>query len=315
MSILARFKIITKILAVILMLAAIAGAVSWMGIQALGSLNARAEYMNAAAKRSLMAARSNQNVIALNRAEFRVALDPGPESREAVRKVIDEQMQMYQERIAEVGKTTDDKVRAMMPAIAQAMAEYKASLDNTLRLADATKDVKLAPETVQLRDNALKSRALSAQLQDRVRTAGDGLAERVDRLSREASEEYQTTSRLLMIVTVVGVLLGLAAGFLIAKFGIVNPIVSLKAVMEALAGNDLKAEVPGTDRRDEVGDMARTVEVFKKNGLEVEHLKMEQQASEKRAAEQRKADMIKLANDFEGAVGEIVETVSSSSTQ
>src|SRR5882757_1414603 len=44
-------------------------------------------------------------------------------------------------------------------------------------------------------------------------------------------------------------------------------------------------------------------------------MKDEQQATERRVAEQRKADMIKMADDFEGAVGEIVETVSSASTE
>jgi methyl-accepting chemotaxis protein len=105
------------------------------------------------------------------------------------------------------------------------------------------------------------------------------------------------------------------AGFLIGQFGIVKPVVLLKAVMEAFARNDLKAEVPGIERRDELGDMARTVEVFKKNGLEVERMRADQQVTEKRNAEQRKADMIKLADDFEGAVGEIIETVSSASTE
>ena len=55
--------------------------------------------------------------------------------------------------------------------------------------------------------------------------------------------------------------------------------------------------------------------VFKTNGLEIERLKVEQQATEQRTAEQRQADMSKLADDFEGAVGEIIETVSSASTE
>ena len=66
--------------------------------------------------------------------------------------------------------------------------------------------------------------------------------------------------------------------------GLSQPIGRLKTVMEVLARNDLGAEIPGTERRDELGDMARTVEVFKKNGLEVERLKEEQQAAEKLAA-------------------------------
>jgi methyl-accepting chemotaxis protein len=118
-----------------------------------------------------------------------------------------------------------------------------------------------------------------------------------------------------MLVAAGGILFGILAGYLIGQFGIVKPINLLKVVMEAFARNDLKADVPGIERRDELGDMARTVEVFKKNGLEVERMRGEQQAAEKRNAEQRKADMNKLADAFEGAVGEIIETVSSASTE
>ena len=106
------------------------------------------------------------------------------------------------------------------------------------------------------------------------------------------------------------------AGYLIGQFGIVRPINLLKAVMEAFARNDLKADVPGIERRDELGDMARTVEVFRTNGLEVERMRAEQQAAEKRNTEQRKADMHRLAGSTSsGAVGEIIETVSSASTE
>src|SRR5205823_9217831 len=74
-------------------------------------------------------------------------------------------------------------------------------------------------------------------------------------------------------------------------------------------------EVQGTDRRDEVGDVAKTALVFKENGLAKIRMEAEQKEMEKRSAQQRKADMIKLADQFEGAVGEIIETVSSASTE
>ena len=61
--------------------------------------------------------------------------------------------------------------------------------------------------------------------------------------------------------------------------------------------------------------MAGAVEVFKNNMIEAERLRAEQREAEKRQAEQRKADMHELADAFEGAVGEIVETVSSAATE
>jgi methyl-accepting chemotaxis protein len=119
----------------------------------------------------------------------------------------------------------------------------------------------------------------------------------------------------LYIIAVGGLLAGLGIALWIGVKGLARPITDLKTVMEAYSRNELTAAVPGIERRDEVGDMARTVEVFKTNAIEVERLKAGLEVTEKRAAEQRKIDMKKLADDFEGAVGEIIETVSSASTE
>jgi methyl-accepting chemotaxis protein len=315
MSLLARVKIITKILAVILLLGAVAVGTSWLGIRAMSSMNDDAETMTSSAKRALEAARASTSVMSLSSAEFQVALDPRPENRATVRKIVDEQMKLFKERFEDFGKTRDEKTRAMLPAIGDTMAAYEKSLQNTLRLADEASGVELAEHVERLRASAVNSQISANQLRAHMRTVVESLDDRVDAFARHASEEYRATSRQLTIVATIGILFGILAGYLIGQFGIVRPINLLKAVMEAFARNDLKADVPGLERRDELGDMARTVEVFKKNGLEVARLRTEQEASEKRLAEQRKADMNKLANDFEGAVGEIIEAVSQASTE
>ena len=73
--------------------------------------------------------------------------------------------------------------------------------------------------------------------------------------------------------------------------------------------------IPSLGRKDEVGEMADAVQVFKTNMIETERLRAEQSEIEARQAQQRRADMNKFAGDFEGAVGEIIETVSSASTE
>ena len=133
--------------------------------------------------------------------------------------------------------------------------------------------------------------------------------------SSDLSAEVNSTIRMLWVLSGLGLAAGLAAALWIGIMGLSRPIAVLKVVMEAFSNNKLTADVPGLERRDELGEMARTVEVFKKNGLEVERMRADQQVQEKRSAEQRKAEMIKLANDFEGAVGSIIETVSAASHQ
>jgi len=143
----------------------------------------------------------------------------------------------------------------------------------------------------------------------------DGFLANSAKVSDDLTETAGSAIRTLWLAGGIGLFIGLAAALFIGLKGLSQPIGQLKIVMEKLAGNDLKVEVPGISRRDEVGEMARAVEVFKKNGLEVERMRAGSVETEKRNAEQRKADMIKLANDFEGAVGEIIETVSSASTE
>ena len=315
MSVIARFKIITKIFVVLVLLSTIAGIISWLGIHALASLNEAADNMSFNARRALETARANQNVIALSRAEFRVALDPSLESRAAVHGVIDEQLKLFDERLKSIARSRDQQALNMLPGVKEAMAEYQRGLQNTLSLADRVKNQQLSEEASQLRDSAMKSRVASEKLQANVKALADRLIESVESSAKAATQEYETTSRLLIIVASFGIILGAVVGYLISQFGIVKPIVSLKTVMEALANNDLNANVPGIDRGDEVGEMARAVEVFKKNGLEVERMRAEQLEVERRNAQQRKADMITMADNFEAAVGEIIKTVSSASNE
>jgi methyl-accepting chemotaxis protein len=92
-------------------------------------------------------------------------------------------------------------------------------------------------------------------------------------------------------------------------------LAAMVSAMTRLAGGEMSAAIPGLGRRDEIGEMAGAVGVFKNNMVEAERLRAEQLEAEQRHAEQRKADMRELANAFEGAVGEIVETVSTAATE
>jgi methyl-accepting chemotaxis protein len=96
---------------------------------------------------------------------------------------------------------------------------------------------------------------------------------------------------------------------------VVKPLSGLRARMAALSTGELEAAVANTDRPDEIGEMARTIQVFKDAMIETGRLRVEQQEVERQQTQRRKADMNKLADQFESAVGQIIATVSSASTQ
>ena len=144
-----------------------------------------------------------------------------------------------------------------------------------------------------------------------VSETSQAVAKRKEAIDRDAKSATWT----VMGVSAGGLLLGIAIALFIGLKAMSQPIARLKLAMEGLARNDLKTEVPEKDRRDEIGDMAKTVEVFKTNALEVERLKAAQADIERQAVEQRRRDMVNLADGFERAVGEIIETVGSASTE
>jgi len=112
-----------------------------------------------------------------------------------------------------------------------------------------------------------------------------------------------------------GILAALAlCGWLMAQ-GLVRPVRSLTAAMAALASGNTSVAVPAMERRDEIGGMARAVDVFKKSMIEGDRLRHEQDEQKLAAAKDRKRDLDRLAQEFEGAVGAIIETVSSSSSE
>ena len=118
---------------------------------------------------------------------------------------------------------------------------------------------------------------------------------------------------LIMAIVVVIVLI---ASVVFSFLGIARPMTRLNGALGEMAAGNLDVVIPGAGRGDEIGDLAKTVTVIRENAEQKAREEAEAKVKQDQiAAQQRKADMIKLADDFEGAVGEIVETVSSASTE
>ncbi|MCP3470571.1 methyl-accepting chemotaxis protein [Bradyrhizobium sp. CCGUVB1N3] len=315
MHFLGRFRILPKILAIVLLLAATMAALSYVAITALSAQNENAEKMAVAATRSLQAARARQRVIAMNRAEFRGALDPTGENRSAARKVLEEQLAQFHELMDSVSKTTDSKVQAMLPGVQQSLSAYEQTMKQSMAATDAAASQKITETAEKLRETVMTSRAAAEKLSADITAVADRLDERVQEFSRKTSDEYASTSRTLIVISVTSVLAGTLVGFLIGQFGIAGPIRSIVALLQQLAAGRYDIDIHSSDRNDEVGEVAKTALAFKENGLAKLRMEAEAKESEARAATQRKADMVQLANSFETAVGEIVDTVSSASTE
>lgn len=171
-------------------------------------------------------------------------------------------------------------------------------------------------------------------------------AEEEGLMSSRKQQNIETVSSANTTVTT-GIIGGVIIGGLIAWLignGIANPIVSMTAAMRKLADGNLETEIPAQDRKDEVGDMAETVQVFKNSAIENKRLASEAEQARMRAAEdeenQRIADAEReskaraaeeklkseaeieakrvrneLASGFENSVGGIIHSVSAASSE
>ena len=90
---------------------------------------------------------------------------------------------------------------------------------------------------------------------------------------------------------------------------IARPVVNMTAAMGRLADGDTSVDVPAQGRNDEIGDMAKAVQVFKDNAVKVERMAAQQAEAEKRAEAEKKQAAADLADRFEAQVQGVVQTL------
>jgi len=156
---------------------------------------------------------------------------------------------------------------------------------------------------------------LANQVAELLRTSVPVSQKAVADARANAADKMLQAGRVNMAIGTVTILVLIASG-LFSFLGIARPMTRLNGAMGKMAEGDLNVVVPGADRGDEIGDIAKTITVIRENAEQKARGEAEAKLSQDQiVARQRRADMVKLADDFESAVGEIVETVSSASTE
>ena len=146
----------------------------------------------------------------------------------------------------------------------------------------------------------------------------------LEEVSRQITAAYQETKaqvdavaeRAITIqeaLSGVGFVISLLLAFLIAS-GIAAPVVDMTRMMRRLADGDHEVEVPAMQRKDEIGMMAQTVQVFRINAVEARRLAAAQ-AAERVTKEARVVRMDTLIEDFQAQAGQMVGLLAASSTE
>jgi len=313
MSWLNHFKIIYKVGLIVALLAMVmVGVVGFAVVKMRAMDDANTDMVERIDKYTTLSVRASRHAEHYVSSAFHLATETTDAGNVKYLAQIVESRKEFESGMAEVMKNMPEKAALLQPVVANFAKAFTACgpIIEFASKATSSEDALKASQRLKVECTPLVDDAIQAQTQ----TTNVLLAD-AGKASAEMTVQANASINTVMLAAGLGILVSLAAALWIGSKGLARPIGDLKTVMAAFARNDLKADVPGVERRDELGEMARTVEVFKKNGLEVEGMKADQLATEQRAAAQRKTDMQKLANDFESAVGKIIQTVSSASTE
>lgn len=316
----ANLKLLYKLLLLVGALTATTLVVSVVGINGIGRVADATNEIKSSSRLALAAARANQNVIALNRAEYRLAADPTADQIRSLRDAVSEERSNYERRLGELSTdleaAEDERGQALLAEAEAAYQSYLTQLADTFALAEASGgDVVLSEAQVLIRDSARDSRAAAEALQQQIRALTDHITKHEAEVALRAVQTADTSKNLMLTVAGLGVIGGFVLGFVIAQYGISRPVKRSVGELQRLAEGDLAVEVSGTVRRDEIGDVARGLQVFRDNLVRAKRLEQEAEEAEARAEEERRAAMLALADQFEASISGVVQSVSSAATQ
>ncbi|WP_320188166.1 methyl-accepting chemotaxis protein [Agrobacterium rosae] len=197
-----------------------------------------------------------------------------------------------------------------LPAQSAAIDAFTIRLKEIVALTDQAVQFGQADQDEQARATLAKADALIKPMTVELASFLDGVAKNVSAQSDALTD--QTDSTIFMSLMVVGIsfALGIIAALIVAAKGITTPIANLRERMMTLAQGQTAAPVDGQDRRDEVGQMAQAVSIFRDNALEKIRLEQETEAnrsvSEKERIE-REAQKTKDAADTQFAVDQLAK--------
>ncbi len=155
----------------------------------------------------------------------------------------------------------------------------------------------------QIMNNSIKEFDIAIAALDKDIVLNDKGAKDATEMARNA---HQSGVRAVLVTGAVAVLFGFGAGAFVI-LGVSGPLRRLTTSMQAVAGGDLTSEIPSTGRANEIGDMARTLVVFRDGLAETERLRVAQAEKERRTAEQMVAERHRIADRFMSTMGSLAQ--------
>ncbi|WP_142848692.1 methyl-accepting chemotaxis protein, partial [Telmatospirillum sp. J64-1] len=305
-----RVRISTRIYLVMAVLVAAVAAVSGFGYWGMTTYSAKVEEMKNASSRAFIGERINSlvNLIGLNSRGMYTA--PDAAGTERFSKPMLQDLNTMEALLAEWTSLVPESERHTMAEVQNQANTFIQFRHEMIRAGREE-----GPQAAQRLGDNDANRAARQRFNDELQTLAENNSAKINQLTVELEEFHSSVMLGMQLVGVLAVLTGILLSALVVRRYVVSPLQGLTDAMTALAAGNLQQTVPAADQKDEVGDMARAVVIFKDALLETERLKQEQEQMKQRAEAEKRQAMEALAKEFESRMKAVVGSVSSASTE
>ncbi|WP_370155116.1 methyl-accepting chemotaxis protein [Ferrovibrio sp.] len=283
MGILNNLKIGTRIAIVLLIAALGIGAVGAIGYDAVTTLSAKTYELKSVARRSIYALKIDGLVNAVVMDSRGVYMSKDSEAAARFAKGMTASLAEMEKLIPQYEATIPPERRAAFAERRQVMEDFIKFRRETARLG-----TEVSPAAANEQGNNEANRANRKALNDSLEEAARRNDAGIDRIFAEIEAFAAYEIPLLITLSVSAIAISVGLGFAIAFLTISRPINRLAGTMQNLADGNTATAIDGTARKDEIGTMAKTVQVFKDNMIAREKAEADI-AEQRRTAEEQRA--------------------------
>ena len=266
-----NISILKKVSLVVAVMSLAALAITFAGAQGLISLGSALKDTGAKEEAAREAMDLRVDIISISRMSYQLAM--APEKSADFAKEAEKRAQEMLDRLPKIAGPADATEKKQLEDIRVALGDF---FDRIRTLVKLTAVPLVTPEEIKTALNSTLDgqKAVTAAVKIYSAYSGESLAaSRAHALSASG-----VTMMVLLATAVVSIAAGVMAGLFVGGRGISRPVRDLTALMSGLAKDDLSSKISGVERRDEIGEMARALEVFRANRIQMREMEAQEAA-------------------------------------
>ncbi len=304
-----NFSISNKINMLGAILGAFALIIGLVGLHGMWVFNQRTDDMLGLGQRALVGERVNGLVLAVVMDSRGLYMSKTPEQIDRFSNPLLKNLEILQKDVARWKELSPPDRRAEFAALEAATNDFVRFRTETVR--QGREGGGPAANLYGNNEENRKSRqALNVQIQERVARNTEAMAKVNDEMDAFFKERLTISAVVLLIAMIAGVLVSRRIG----QGMISGPIVKMTQAMNDLAQGNTAIAVPGLGNRDEIGEMAKAVEIFRANRQEADRLAEEAEAAN--AARDARAQAIDaMIARFQNTIEEVLQALGSATGQ